>query len=122
MDALIESVAVLVSIGQEGQDIPTPLSIVVGAFTIQDSSQDSPQDSSEIWLMDYCLISDKKPHESPEKMRSEEVVMRSRNLFLERMISLFVKVEEVARVLWSPQSRELCSGHVRWGTVAPLLW
>lgn len=89
----------------------------MGAFAIQDSSQDS----SEMWLMDYCLISDKKPHESPEKVSTEEVVTRSRNLFLEKMISLFIKVEEVARNLWSPQSKELCSRHFQWGTVATLL-
>ena len=96
MDTLNESVTVLGSIRDEDQHIPLSLSIVVGAFAIRDSPK--------MWLMDYCPISDKELHGS-----AEEVMMRSRNLLLERLIGLFQRVEEFARDLWLPESRDLCS-------------
>ena len=108
MDALNESITVLGSIRDEDQHIPLSLSIVVGAFAIRDSP--------EMWLMDYCPISDKVPRES-----AEEVKTRSRNLLLERMIGLFQRVEDFARNLWLPQSRDLCSNIIPGGTVANLL-
>ena len=105
MDALNESVTVLESIRGEDQYIPLSLSIVVGAFAIRESS--------ELWLMDYCSISDMNPRES-----AEEVVTRSRNLLFERMISLFIRVEDIARSLWLPQCSSKQIGR---GTFAILL-
>ena len=108
MDALNESVAVLGSIRLKDQHIPLSLSIVMGAFAIRDSP--------EMWLMDYCPISGKELRES-----AEEVMSRSQNLLLERMIGLFQRVEGCARDLWLPQSKDLCSKHIERGTVAKLL-
>ena len=80
----------------------------MGAFVIRDSP--------EMWLMDYCPISDKVPREN-----AEEMMTRSRNLLLKRMIGLFQRVEEFARDFWLPHARDLCSKHIEWGTVANLL-
>ena len=103
--ALDESVAVLGLIRDEDQHIPLSLSIVVGAFAIRDSPL--------LGLMDYCPISNQGPRGGAKK-----VMARSRNLLLERMIGLFRRVEGFARDLWLPQSRDLCSKQIPWGTVA----
>ena len=108
MEALNGSVAVLGLVRPGDRSIPLPLSIVVGAF--------ATRDSSEMWLMGYCPILGMNARESAEK-----VVTRSRNLLFERMIGLFTRVEDVARNLWMPQSKDLCSKHIPWGTVANLL-
>jgi hypothetical protein len=96
VQALNRVVGILGSTQDEDQELPLEISIVMGAFPIKDTP--------ETWLLDYSPICDGRK----SRYTSGEVVTRSRELLLERMIGLYFRLDDIARLLWLPRGGDIC--------------
>ncbi|KAF8533500.1 hypothetical protein BDD12DRAFT_898763 [Trichophaea hybrida] len=89
-------VSILGSTQDEDQELPLAVSIVMGAFPIHNTP--------ETWLLDYSPVCDGKK----ARYTSGEVAMRCKSKLIEQMIALYIRLDDVGRLLWLPRGGDIC--------------